>query len=107
MEAVEALGGVEAKVADVGEEMGLEWALNEEGDALIKALELAGVYEVLVEVPTNGVEDFGGELHAVSEELGEAIELGLADGRDLHAAINDLLYDWEELLQVGYEVVGG
>jgi len=104
--AVEALRHLEARVVDVGHDVGLHGAEEELGNGLLELVHLLGEVEVAVHVPAAGGQDLVGELDAGPEKLRETVELGLAQGGELDAGVLYLLDGGEELVDVRDELVG-
>lgn len=104
--AVEALRHLEARVVDVGHDVGLHGAEEELRNGLLELVHLLGEVEVAVNVPAAGGQDLVGELDAGPEKLRETVELGLAEGGELDAGVLYLLDGGEELVDVGDELVG-
>lgn len=86
--------------------MRLHGALQESGDGLLESLHLAGELEVLIDVPAGGCEHLIGQLPALVERPGQAVELRLTESGELHTRVLDLLNNGKQLFDVSDELGG-
>ena len=106
LEPVEPLGGLEPQVVHVGQHVNRDQTRQEPRHGSVKLLHLPRQLQVLEDVPAGGGEDLVGQLKAVLEGLGEAVELGLTERRQLVAGVLDLEDDGLELLDGGNKLLG-